>query len=97
MCVFQAFVKMSKSDERMLNQPTLASIHSTCQEQHTRHPFLYKIVYIIPEKRFARIVGVNDVGTHYYVEVKSDAHGQLYAGQHLVQTYVLSIPSVISY
>lgn len=50
-------MKTSKSGEHMLNQPTLASMHSTCQEQYTRHPFMYKTVYIIPEKRFARIVG----------------------------------------
>lgn len=96
MCVLQAFVKTSKSGEHMLNQPTLASMHSTCQEQYTRHPFMYKTVYIIPEKRFARIVGVNDAGTHYYVEVNSEAHGQLHAGQHLVQTYVLSSSLILS-
>lgn len=88
-------MKTSKSDEHMLNQPTLASMHLTCQEKYTRHPYMYKIVYIIPEKRFARIVGVNDAGTHYYVELKSEAHGQLHAGQHLVQTYVLPFSLIL--
>lgn len=91
MCVLQAFVRSSEPDVRLRNNGTLASIHLTCQgDTAIRHPCMYKLVYIIPEKRFGRIIGVHDAGTHFYVEAKSKEHSQVFAGKQLLQTYVQS-------
>lgn len=44
------------------------------------------MVYIMPEKRFARIVGIHDAGTHFYVGEKTEDHGCLFAGRDLLDT-----------
>lgn len=97
MCVFHAFVRTTKLEERIRSLPTLASMQLTSTTgpttkqtritgPTTKHPCMYKMVYIIPEKRFARIVGIHDAGTHFYVGEKTEDHGCLFAGRDLLDT-----------
>lgn len=96
MCVLQAFVRSSEPEDRLRNNATLVSMHLTCQGNSAiRHPCMYKLAYVIPEKRFGRIIGVHNAGTHFYVEAKAKEHSQVFAGKQLLQTYVRYPPFLI--
>lgn len=83
-------MKISKLDEHSV-RPLSSSYLIRQEESSTRHPYMYKTVYIITESRFGRIVGINDVGSHFHVEGKPRGHVKVFLGRHLLQVYVRNI------
>lgn len=70
--VLQAFIAREQGEYRHRNMPTLSTQKMEADMPGRKHPALGKIVYVIPEQRFAKIVEVDAEGMHFNVEMKKE-------------------------
>lgn len=70
--VLQAFIAREQGEYRHRNMPTLSTQKMEADMPGRKHPALGKIVYVIPEQRFAKIVEVDAEGMQFNVEMKKE-------------------------
>lgn len=70
--MLQAFVVRDEGEYRHRVMATLTSQKLEAEMLGRKHPALGKIVYVIPEDRFAKIVEVQGDGKQFHVEIKKE-------------------------
>ena len=63
----QAFIDMDAAEYRQRIIPTLASLQLYATVGKV-HPAIGRLVYVIPEGRFGKVMGVHESGYSFYVE-----------------------------
>lgn len=67
-----AFVLKEDGEYRHRNIPTLLALKNSVVYDGKKHRALGKLVYVIPQNRFTKIVGVNPNGMGFYVELMKE-------------------------
>lgn len=67
-----AFALKEDGEYRHRNISTLLTLRNSVAYEGKKHRALGKLVYVIPQSRFTKIVGVNPNGMGFYVELMKE-------------------------